>query len=179
MIIVKIIGGLGNQMFQYAAGRRLSLKHNASLKLDISSFKSYMLRRYTLHHFKINATFASPEEVMALKVGKVGLSKRFIRNVLRINPKPPSTYILEKEKFCFDPDILEMPDGVYLEGSWQSEKYFLDVEEVICQEFTVKKPQTGKDSELSAQIDSCVSVSLHIRRGDYVTNSRTKEVHEI
>ena len=176
MIIVKLIGGLGNQMFQYAAGRRLAHKHNTQLKLDISSFGSYRLRRYGLHHFNIEATIASPEEVASLTIKKQGIAERVLRKALRWSSGPAPTYIREKH-FHFDPDILNLPDGVYLDGYWQSEKYFADIAGIIRQEFTVKTPQKGKDKELAEQITSCESVSLHIRRGDFVSDSHTNQVH--
>ena len=177
MIIVKLMGGLGNQMFQYALGRRMAYVLGVKLKLDIFGFTNYKLRTYGLSPFNIQENFASPEEVTALKVRKQGIAEHVIRQVLRKPPKPAPTYIREKKLFHFDPDILDLPDGVYLEGSWQNEKYFADIEAIIRQEFTVKIPQAGKDKELAEQIASCESVSLHIRRGDYVSNSHTNQIH--
>lgn len=176
MIIVKLIGGLGNQMFQYAAGRRLAHKHNTQLKLDISSFGSYRLRRYGLHHFNIEATIATPEEVASLTIRKQGIAERVLRMALRWSSGPAPTHIREKHVH-FDPDILNLPDSVYLDGYWQSERYFADIAGIIRQEFTVKIPQKGKDKELAELMASCESVSLHIRRGDFVSDSHTNQVH--
>ena len=177
MIIVKLRGGLGNQMFQYAIGRRMAYVLGVKLKLDIFGFANYKLRTYDLSPFNIQENFASPEEVTALTIRKRGIAERVIRRVLRKPPKRAPTYIREKKLFHFDPDILDLSDGVYLEGSWQNEKYFADIEAIIRQEFTVKIPQAGKDKELAEQIASCESVSLHIRRGDYVSNSHTNQFH--
>ena len=176
MIIVKLNGGLGNQMFQYALGRRMAYVLGVRLKLGIFGFANYKLRTYGLSPFNIQENFASQEEVTALTVLRQGITARVIRQVLRKPPKPAPTYIREKKLFHFDPDILDLPDGVYLDGSWQSEKYFADIEAVIHQEFTVKIPQAGKDKELAEQMASCESVSLHIRRGDYVSNPLTNQI---
>jgi hypothetical protein len=143
MIIVRLIGGLGNQFFQYAMGRRLAEKHKTTLKIDISPFEEYKLHKYSLWAFNIQEDIASKEEIKAL------------------------TYKKEKH-FHFDSDVLDSSDDVYLEGYWQTEQYFKDIPEIIRQEFSVKTPLAGRDKELAKQTKSCDAVSLHIRRGDYV-----------
>ncbi|HBE43978.1 MAG TPA: alpha-1,2-fucosyltransferase [Deltaproteobacteria bacterium] len=177
MIVVRLIGGLGNQLFQYAVARHIAEINGAVLKLDISGFETYKLHKYSLWPFNIKENFASLKEITTLMTLKQGIVGSIIRRILRKPPKLASTYIREKKPFQFDPDILNLSDGVYLAGSWQSEKYFADIGAIIRQEFTVKTPQAGKDRELAEQIASCESVSLHIRRGDYVSNPHTSEVH--
>mgnify|MGYP000379615020 CR=1 FL=1 len=63
MIVVKLIGGLGNQLFQYALGRNLAIKNNTNLKLDITGFEKYKLRKYSLNHFNIVEDFASEKDI--------------------------------------------------------------------------------------------------------------------
>ncbi len=176
MIITRLIGGLGNQMFQYAVGRRLAHVLGTELKLDITEFDNYKprtFRTYSLGNFNIREKFASPEEVAALT--RPTMLERMRAKLLRRPPRPPRTYIREKH-FHFDPDILNLLDGVYLDGYWQSEKYFSDIAEIIRREFTVKVPQTGKNQELGEQINSRESVSLNVRRGDYVSNPRINKL---
>jgi hypothetical protein len=171
MIIVKLIGGLGNQLFQYALGRHLCEIHKTRLKIDISGFETYKLHKYSLWPFNIREDFASAEEVGAVApTGALGraLAKRW--------PKMWPKYIQGKQ-FYFDPAVLNLPDGVYLDGYWQSEKYFSDIAEVIRGEFSVKTPPQGKDKEMGDRISSCQSVSLHIRRGDYVSHAKTLQTH--
>src|SRR5947209_8767851 len=67
MIVVNLAGGMGNQLFQYAAGRCLSLKLNVPLKLDISRFADFSLRPYSLYHFNIKEDFCTPSEITWLK----------------------------------------------------------------------------------------------------------------
>ena len=89
--------------------------------------------------------------------------------------EPQSNY------FRFDPEVLRrrFSGSVSVRGFWQSEKYFKDVAETIRRDFTIKIPQAGRNKELAALIKSCESVSLHIRRGDYISNPHTKQYHGI
>jgi len=153
MIITRLIGGLGNQCFQYALGRHLSEIHHAELKIDISEFETYKLHVYSLGHFNIKENFASSKEAAEL------------------------TRVREKH-LHYDPEILNLPDGIYLQGYWANEKYFTGIAEIIRHELTVKSPLSGKDKETAGQIASCESVSLHIRRGDYLPNTYTEQILE-
>ncbi len=176
MVVIKLCGGLGNQMFQYAAGRRLSYVHGVELKFDISGFKEDRLRTYELGAFNIEEKFATEAEVAGLSGRKKGLLERITSRAFRnASVAAPIKHVKEKF-FHFDPEILRLPDGVYLDGYWQSEKYFKDIESVIRKELTVKTAQAGRNSELAAMIGSSASVSIHIRRGDYVSNPIANQV---
>lgn len=179
MIIVRLIGGLGNQLFQYSLGRHLCEIHKTELKIDISGFESYKLHKYSLWAFNIRENCASPEEVKALTTPKTGIAGQLLAKIFHKKPRRAKTNIREKKLFSFNPKILKLSDGVYLNGYWQSEKYFADIAGIIRQEATVKFQQTGKDKGLAEMIASTESVSLHIRRGDYVSNPKTKQVHGI
>lgn len=174
MIITRLIGGLGNQLFQYAVGRHLAEIHKTELKIDTSGFEAYKLHKYSLWPFNIQENFASSQEIRALT--KRPNVERVLSRTLRRPPRTTSTYIRENLSFHFDPDILSLPNGVYLDGYWQSEKYFADIAGIIRREFTVKTPQKERDKELAELTASCDSVSLHIRRGDYVSNARTNQI---
>ena len=170
MIILNLKGGLGNQMFQYALGRKLALKNNTALKLDISGYPRQTLRQYGLGDFNIVEEIATPEEVRKLKY-PFGLCSKLAR---RFRFK-----ILRRFHIGWEPGILEAGDNIYLDGFWQSYKYFDDVTETLKKEFTLKQPLSPASTELSAQILSADSISLHIRRGDYVSNPKTRKHHGI
>jgi hypothetical protein len=178
MIIVKLMGGLGNQMFQYAAGRRLALFLGVDIKLDISWFKKNPLRSYDLGAFNIVEHFASTAEVLSLTNEKRHMVARLAKRVLPAFLLTRSTHVKERYSH-FDNSILSLPDNVYLNGYWQSEKYFLNIEDIIRKEFTVKFQQTGKNLELDRKIASCESVSIHVRRGDYITNEHINRTHGV
>ncbi len=176
MVIVRLIGGIGNQMFQYAAGRRLAHVLGTELKLDISGFENYNLRKYELGAFNISEDFASPREVKTLASQKNGVRDRIVQCFLR-RPKAPAPSHIQESYFHFDAKILKLPNNVYLDGYWQSEKYFNDIEDVIRREFAITVPQTGDNQKMAKLISSRESVSLHVRRGDYVSDLQTSKVH--
>jgi hypothetical protein len=181
-------------MFQYAAGRCLANKHNTDLKLDISAFKQYRHRNYSLHHLRIQENLATPKEVFyytgrpqtiiqKLWCRFTELWKRFrvkrtflpALSLSRFSPSRPRVY--SEPHFHFDPNFFRLPEDVYLDGYWQAEKYFEDIGDVIRQEFGVKAPLSGEDLEIALKIKGTESVSLHIRRGDYVSNRKMSAVH--
>lgn len=164
MVIVHLVGGLGNQLFQYAAARRLANMHGSCLKLDISAFQRYTLHPYHLGHFCIIENIATKDEIIQI-TGDKSLAQ------------DSRGSIIKEKNFKFDPDLLNVPDNVYLVGYWQSEKYFDDIKDIIRSEFSVKDELDSKNKDIADCITNCNSVSLHIRRGDYINNPKTNLVH--
>ncbi|HNT36304.1 MAG TPA: alpha-1,2-fucosyltransferase [bacterium] len=179
MIIVRLNGGLGNQMFQYALGRNLAGILKTQLKLDRSAFRDDPLREYALSPFAIQEDFATDKEVADLVFTRRTLLRRVLDKALQRRPQYASSYIREKSKFHFDPEILNLPDGIYLDGSWQCEKYFASNAPTIRQEFTVKEPLKGDNADMADRISACDAVSLHVRRGDYVSDPKTNRIHGV
>lgn len=184
MIIVKLMGGLGNQMFQYAAARHLACRYDTELKLDISFLEQFAAdctpRRFVLKSLNINAAIASPREVDDLTgQGKSRLDTLLIRFRRVAEGKGFQPQIYREPHFHFDPAFLNTPDGSYLEGYWQSEKYFQDISDLVRREFVVRDPMYGENLGISEQIRTTNSVSLHVRRGDYVSNRVTRETHGV
>jgi len=188
MVITKLFGGLGNQMFQYAAGRSLAERFNTNLKLDVSRFKYLLGRRYALDAFCISGKFAHPREVYAFtgrpqtlwhkstyKIGRMLFAN--LPFFVRFKGSNPCVYL--EPHFHFSLDFLRLKNNVYLEGYWQSEKYFENIEKIIRREFVVREPLVGKNLEIADQIQSCESVSVHIRRGDYVTDPIVARYHGV
>lgn len=166
MIITKLRGGLGNQLFQYAIGRKLADRHQTELKLDISSLQNsshkWTYRTYNLDFFNINASIAQPSDMNKV-VPFINLQKWFYK----IGVHHPNYY--QEPFFHFCDKVLQLSNSLYLDGYWQSEKYFLDIREHLLQEITPKKTFFS-DTSAFVKSRSC-SVSLHIRRGDYIQNS--------
>lgn len=180
MIIVKLSSGLGNQMFQYALGRNLSISNKASFALDISYFARFphLGRRYSLDIFSI------PEDI---KIYDKTVPYYDVRNhdlkhrLKKLLGQPPriTEYGYSDELTGlvgsaeglvgkFDSSVLRAGKDAYLVGFWNNEKYFKNSAAKIRQDFTYKNPPQGKNAKLLAEIARRPSVSLHIRRGDYV-----------
>lgn len=177
MIITKLIGGLGNQMFQCAAGRRAAYVNNTSLKLDITGYENQVgitPRKYALNIFNIQENFASINEINKLK------KNTFIQKILKkIHPVFTNKSYVREKVHNFDPDILKISDNTYLEGYWASEEYFKDIEDIIRKEFTLKNKPDAINQKMISRIKNCDSVSIHIRRGDYVNDKKTNQFHGV
>lgn len=173
MVIARIIGGLGNQMFQYAAGRALADVNGCQLKLDVSGFDGYGVHNgYELNHFRIRASIASELEIRRL-AGQQSRLARFFRRKTGFAKK---THFLERD-FSFDASFFSLEPPVYLDGYWQSYKYSEAILAQIREELTPLSPLAGKNIEAVNAISGVNSVSLHVRRGDYITNPRASRVH--
>lgn len=170
MIITRLSGGLGNQMFQYAAGRRIAWANRTHLKLDISNYEYDKVRSYRLGYFNIIEDLASPEEIDRLThIHKKNGMNRIYRWAEQWIPVQRRTWIKERTLY-FDPDVLKISGNAFIEGNWASEKYFVDITEIIRQEFTLKNDLSAFSKSISTHIQETESVSLHIRRGDYVSS---------
>jgi hypothetical protein len=173
MVISRLIGGLGNQMFQYAAGKSLSVANGYELKLDISAYKNYTLHNgFELDLFKISAGIASDDEVSGL----VNVRSRIFRFLSKKLGLKNKSHFLEKS-FSYDPDFFNIKHSVYIDGYWQSYQYFESIESELRVELTPIKKLSGLNLDVSQQISRVNAVSLHIRRGDYVSNQTTNKVH--
>ena len=172
MILVKIIGGLGNQMFQYAAGRYLSLLHGAELKLDLFDYEKDITekREFVLDKFNINARIANRDEVARFKGASRDMFARYFPRVYRILGLYKTTRIRTETPGMI---LVDLPDNVYLDGFWQTVRYCEQIKQILVSELTIKTKPGKKDLEILKQIRGTNSVAIHIRRGDYVHSKYT------
>jgi|TARA_B110000037_G_C17096062_1_gene496015 hypothetical protein len=170
LIIVRLNGGLGNQIFQYAAAYSLAIKNQDVLKIDLNnqSTSSYGLE---LMNFNIRAQIASSEEVKSLRspYGAFSSIKRII------NQK-----VLKRYFHDWHPEIMTLTGDIYLDGYFQSNLYFSKVRDQLFKEITLNRRLLNNCLDICNLINSeqC-PVSVHLRRGDYVNNSRNKVLHDI
>lgn len=171
MIMVQIMGGVGNQLFQYAAARRLSLKRDTELKFDISSFEDDLKRSFTLEYFNVKGSIASQREISCFKPKSNSMVSRIMAKASHYLPLKYKM-VISSPNFGFDKKILNAGGNHYLKGYWAHENYFTDIGDVLMQEIVIK-PEYQSEAFLQAleSINSSESVSLHIRRGDYAQNS--------
>lgn len=153
MITVNIKGGLGNQMFQYAAGRALALRNDDELSLTRSEYQGDIERPFSLTAFNITGN--------VIPLANISLYRRL---VVRLRQKLTRDFFVN-----FDPSILVKKGDTYLDGYFQSEKYFSDAADTIKRDFTLKETLQGAAAEAAVLLRRDErAVSLHVRRGDYV-----------
>ncbi|WP_276353558.1 alpha-1,2-fucosyltransferase [Cohnella caldifontis] len=162
MIIVKVLGGLGNQMFQYAFYRSLK-ERNYVAKIDVQSFNNYKLH----NGFELNNIFRNIEAEYASKKDVNRLAGNPIRR--RIFGFKRTYY--RETTLRFNSDIQHSDvDNTYFQGYWQSEKYFSNIESIIRREFEFPPFDEVENIRLEPLIRLQNSVSIHVRRGDYVNH---------
>lgn len=166
-------------MFQYATGRAIAHRYNLPLLLDASGFAHYDLRRYELGELSIQARLATDAELARAGV-KVKAPTLFKRLSMAVGFNRPANQ-LKEASFTYDARVEQITPPVYLDGYWQSERYFSNIADLLRQEFMLKVPLDVANEQMSAQIreTGASAVSLHIRRGDYVNNPQTAQYHGI
>ena len=176
-IIPRIFGGLGNQLFIYAAARRLALVNNAELVIDdVSGFVRDFVyhRHYQLDHFNIPCRKATSSE----RLEPFSLVRRFLKRRLSNHlPFNERSYI-QQEGIEFDQRLLKFqPKGtVYLEGYWQSELYFKDMENIIRDDLRIKPPTDSINLRMAEDISKNKSVAVHVRLFDSPSTSGINNV---
>jgi hypothetical protein len=177
MIIVRISGGLGNQMFQYAMARSFSKNKNNIFKLDLSFYLKQTLRNYELNLFHIEENIASDEESILLR-GKKGLYYK-VRKKLKFPLKYPDTVVKEKFDSNIESNLSYSQEDIYLDGVWQNQIYFADIRDKLIDDFTPKNMLSKEAKNYMKDIKKKNSISLHVRRGDYIVNNHTNSFHGI
>ncbi|TDT75172.1 glycosyl transferase family 11 [Litoreibacter halocynthiae] len=170
MIYSRIFGGLGNQLFQYAAARAVSLRLGTELVLDARLAPPGSHWAFALDHFNINARIAEPSELPPAKDKPVNyaLWRAFGRN-----PK-----FMREKGLGYQDRIANAPDGTYLHGYFQSERYFADVMDKLGDELRIITPPDTQNADYAERIANAGhTVSLHMRRGDYLGSPKSNATY--
>jgi hypothetical protein len=180
MIVTTLNGGLGNQLFQYALARRLAYDRNVQFRVDTSIYAdSAQYRAFCLNRFEVNASPISDDEIKKFWRWRnlPYLGKWHESAELR---KPYNKrMVVQEQDVKFDENILKVGSHVYLHGYWQSEKYFKTIADLLRKEIRPKDAWNKENSLLLKQIQDCQAVSIHIRRGDYVSNPDMNKTHGV
>lgn len=172
-VVVKIHGGLGNQFFQYALGRCLKVAHGLEVSFDVGWYQTQSLRTYDLDKYNVQVEPAEPALVSEFYRAKpTGLQGKIGSWLF-----PSASQYLLDHSLRYNPRVLAIKPPMYLDGYWQSEKYFAEIAGKIRKELTLKTEATGENAALLRQIKAAPTVSLHVRRGDYVSNQTTNAFH--
>ena len=181
MIVVRLKGGLGNQMFQYAAGRELQRRNGGELALDLTLLldryprKNVVFRDYNLDIFPIQPRFTLLSH-LARHLPVPLLYMRGASALTRLqdwvgSQRYISVYV------GFYAEVMEARGNIYLDGYWQSPKYFEGSEDVLRREFVVKQPLSPQGEQVAARMAATDSICVNVRRTDYVTVQSSIDVH--
>lgn len=168
MISTRIRGGLGNQLFQYCAGRSLALRLGVDLSLDVRDYDRPNPFKVGLNHFNVQTVPAqnlppSREDGIAKALGKI------------VRGGALKTY--REATLGYDTAFENLSDNTHLKGYWQSERYFMPFETQIRADLQIVTEPSQKNREMQSEISAAPAVSLHIRRGDYVSNAKYNAAH--
>jgi hypothetical protein len=163
--IVKFLGGLGNQMFQYAFFLSLE-KHHKKVKADLSGFRDYELH----HGFELTKVFgieieeATPFELRLYTSEKHDWLTRKLRRIYGTK----EAEFFEREEFSFDPSVYEDASPRHFWGYWQHQQYVRQVEDQLRTSFTFKEPLDTRNNDFVQTLSVHTSIAVHVRRGDYI-----------
>lgn len=168
-VISRLHGGLGNQLFQYAVGRAVALRTGSELLLDTREFTSSNPFQYDLGHFAIQAKVANSSELPPGKNRplayawwrKFGRSPRFVR----------------EQDLGYNARIETVEADCYLHGYFQSQRYFENIASILWKDLSFRQAISGENASMAGRIQSAPSVSMHIRRGDYLTSAKARSTH--
>jgi hypothetical protein len=186
VITVSLIGGLGNQMFQYAAGKALAERHGVPLALDLSGFRNYPLRSFLLDRLLVPEAAASSAQAEPIQKPEINFVRaRWKARIDRLLEKAGlpklATSLSEYREphFHYDPAFEALGPQTTLFGYFQSERYFSSIAESLRDRFSPREPLGEAAAAALARIETCrLPISVHVRRGDYL-NPGTAEVHGI
>jgi hypothetical protein len=165
MKIIKFLGGLGNQMFQYALYKTLQKKF-PNVKADLHGYKNYPLH----NGFEL-------EKIFNIKLKKTNKftkdlynkhNRKWMYRKLRRLLNLKNAYQEEKSLFAFDPSILTDTKSRYYWGYWQNLRYFDVIADDLRIDFQFKNKLTGANQQTLSEIQQTESIAIHVRRGDYL-----------
>jgi len=180
MIIVKISGGLGNQLFQYGFGQYLANELKTSVLYDIQtnlSIKDFTPRTLGLLNFKLELNIASKNDIRKIKFFTKGIFDRIERKLVKTIPFINKKYIIESTT-TKTKSVFEIKDNCYYDGYWQQFKYLELNESLLKKQIHLNNSFEIENSAIINEIRNSHSVSIHIRRGDYVSIKKNTKIFQ-
>lgn len=178
MIVSQLKGGLGNQMFQYAAGKSLALRTRTSLALDLSFLEQNKFnvtnRQFALGEFNIRAQLGGIE----LRNGFNFNTNKFVLKFRATFPRFFDTIVFNESRLSRRNSFFDLKENTYLSGYWQDSFYFRAIRNELLVDFQLKH-ESESFTRISAEIKNSNSIGIHIRRGDYVTLKSASDFHGI
>jgi hypothetical protein len=177
MVIVKLQGGLGNQLFQYAAGLSLARHHQVPVKVDVTDLRAPDEKIGTMRHYELDKIVQPPMIATQAEVDGM-VAEPFLVKYYRKSLPPYKRKIYKEASFRFDEHFFKSRSNVYVKGYRQSEKYFEPIRDEVASNLFLQQDNYKNVFEFGEKLKLIDSVSLHIRRGDYL-NSIVQEYHGV
>lgn len=176
-LVTKIVGGLGNQMFQYAMAYSLAYDKDMELRLDISWFENTGTstpREFELNIFNSNIAYFNNSKLWLMNLGARRPRLARIINMLI----KPNFQVVNEPSFRYWHEVHQLSGDIYLNGFWQTEKYFSENKHIIKKLFSFPEVDEPHNLIYKAEMEHYInSVSLHVRRGDYISDANTNSYH--
>lgn len=174
MITTNIYGGLGNQMFQYASGKSISIKNNTELSIDKNLFKNYKVHDFLLDKLNVQYVISNNFNLRNTLISN-NYTRAFLSKLNRFKIFQFSL-LFEREQFSYNKNIDSMKYN-YMFGYWQSVDYFKNIRKELLIDFSLKEKLDTVNERLIEKILISNSVSLHVRRGDYLKTKAATNGH--
>ena len=188
MIIVRINGGLGNQIFQYATARAISIKLNRKLLLDIAWYhdintlddqsdpNATTIRDFLLDNFNIQSRIINKIHLNWIKRLEIRSKNSKFYKLLLDGPLNNFSYTtIDRNNFSLE--SIQTHQHVYLTGYWQNNDIFEEYKNLISDELILKYPLSANNQDYLNSINATNSVAIHVRRGDYISKPNSQKVH--
>ncbi len=174
MIFIKLSGGLGNQMFQFAFGLALAKKHKQPLYVDLSFLLNRKLEGVTFRDYELKVFEGNPK---VINKSIPAFLEVFSSVCNRVQVKQPLYKKLDESTFSSTSELSPFINHVV--GYWQSERYFIEAENEIRKAFSFAIAPSVENQQVLKQISETISVSVHVRRGDYVSSPKNLAYHGV
>lgn len=180
MIIVRVVGGMANQMGCYAAALSLAQKHKTPIKIDLAGLKNDRQRKFDLDKLMVDISIASEDEIKKVsRQSSIRMINRLKKSLYkRLGTQDPNIY--REKSLYYDPGFYDMPSDVYVMGNFLSTRYYESVFPLLKQIYRVSAPLSSETQRWHERIAGAQhAVALHVRRTDYVNNPKTIATHGI
>lgn len=179
MIYIRIWGGLGNQMFQFAAAANLAKIHKTRVGICLDRYKAHNNTDLTKRVFELDSVFCidNYELVDSSRFSFISSDKRNLLDKIK--------YKLLNASFFFETSppynsaILKLSKETYIEGYFQTEQYFKEFESSVLANFKFKKKPSQRTSEMLELAKNKNAIAVHVRRGDYLSNKKNLSTHGV